>query len=160
MDSHTYDLWQQVLSIIQTKLSKPSYDTWFKETKASFVDDSVLEVTAPTTFAAEWLEGRYTKLIRTTLYEFLGRQVDVKFSIGEPKNNEQSVFVHQKPTKSNVAVEETHSHMLNPKYTFDTFVVGANNRFAHAASLAVAEAPAKVYNPLFLYGGLDLEKPT
>ncbi|RIX47046.1 chromosomal replication initiator protein DnaA [Paenibacillus nanensis] len=158
MDSHTYDLWQQVLSIIQTKLSKPSYDTWFKETKASFVDDSVLEITAPTTFAAEWLEGRYTKLIRSTLYEFLGRQIDVKFSVGEPKSADPSVVQPPKPQKAPVIVEETHSHMLNPKYTFDTFVVGANNRFAHAASLAVAEAPAKVYNPLFLYGGVGLGK--
>ena len=75
MDSHTYELWQQVLSIIQTKLSKPSFDTWFKATKASFNGDSMVVVTAPTTFAAEWLESRYTKLVRTTLQEFMGRQV-------------------------------------------------------------------------------------
>ncbi|WP_168123257.1 chromosomal replication initiator protein DnaA [Paenibacillus sp. HB172176] len=158
MDSHTYDLWQQVLSIIQTKLSKPSFDTWFKATKASFVDESILEVTAPTTFAAEWLEGRYTKLIRTTLYEFLGRQVDVKFTIDDPKVVEQSYAFPAKPVQPAAATEDTHSHMLNPKYTFDTFVIGANNRFAHAASLAVAEAPAKAYNPLFLYGGVGLGK--
>ncbi|MDQ6421880.1 chromosomal replication initiator protein DnaA [Paenibacillus sp. LHD-117] len=158
MDSHTYDLWQQVLSIIQTKLSKPSFDTWFKATKASFVDDSVLEVTAPTTFAAEWLEGRYTKLIRTTLYEFLGRQIDVRFSIDEPKSAEQSIVFPPKQVHHHVSSDEPHTHMLNPKYTFDTFVIGANNRFAHAASLAVAEAPAKAYNPLFLYGGVGLGK--
>ncbi|MNZ53909.1 Chromosomal replication initiator protein DnaA [compost metagenome] len=158
MDSHTYDLWQQVLSIIQTKLSKPSFDTWFKATKASFVDESTIEVTAPTTFAAEWLEGRYTKLIRTTLYEFLGRQVDVRFSIEEPKSAEPAFQFPPKVIEAPSANEETHTHMLNPKYTFDTFVIGANNRFAHAASLAVAEAPAKAYNPLFLYGGVGLGK--
>lgn len=158
MDSHTYDLWQQVLSIIQTKLSKPSFDTWFKATKASFVDDSILEVTAPTTFAAEWLEGRYTKLIRTTLYEFLGRQIDVRFSIEEARTAEQSIVFPPKQVQHPVSTDEPHTHMLNPKYTFDTFVIGANNRFAHAASLAVAEAPAKAYNPLFLYGGVGLGK--
>ncbi|MHA6481591.1 chromosomal replication initiator protein DnaA [Paenibacillus sp. strain BS8-2] len=158
MDSHTYDLWQQVLSIIQTKLSKPSFDTWFKATKASFVDDSILEVTAPTTFAAEWLEGRYTKLIRSTLYEFLGKQIDVRFSIEENKTPEQSIVFPPKQVQHHVSSDEPHTHMLNPKYTFDTFVIGANNRFAHAASLAVAEAPAKAYNPLFLYGGVGLGK--
>jgi chromosomal replication initiator protein len=158
VDSHTYDLWQQVLSIIQTKLSKPSFDTWFKATKASFVDDSILEVTAPTTFAVEWLENRYTKLIRTTLFEFLGRQVDVQFAIEEQRSAEPIISLPPKTVQTPVAQEETHSHMLNPKYTFDTFVIGANNRFAHAASLAVAEAPAKAYNPLFLYGGVGLGK--
>ena len=158
MDSHTSELWQQVLSIIQTKLSKPSFDTWFKATKASFVDDSLLEITAPTTFAAEWLEGRYTKLIRATLFEFLGRQVDVRFSIEEPKGAEPQVILPPKAATEPVIQEEPHNHMLNPKYTFDTFVIGVNNRFAHAASLAVAEAPAKAYNPLFLYGGVGLGK--
>lgn len=158
MDSHTYDLWQQILSIIQTKLSKPSFDTWFKATKASFVDDSLLEITAPTTFAAEWLEGRYTKLIRTTLFEYLSRQVDVRFSIEEPLGTEASIVVPPKPVLPQAQAEEPFTHMLNPKYTFDTFVIGANNRFAHAASLAVAEAPAKAYNPLFLYGGVGLGK--
>lgn len=158
MDSHTHDLWQQVLSIIQTKLSKPSFDTWFKATKANFIDDSLLEIIAPTTFAAEWLEGRYTNLIRSTLFDYLGRQISVKFSIEEPKTAEQNIVFppkHQSPT---VITEEAPSNMLNPKYTFDTFVIGTNNRFAHAASLAVAEAPAKAYNPLFLYGGVGLGK--
>lgn len=158
MDSHTSEIWQQVLSIIQTKLSKPSFDTWFKATKANFIDDSLVEITAPTTFAAEWLEGRYTKLIRSTLFEFLGRQVDVRFSIEEPKSIETQVVLPPKAVAAPVIQEEPHNHMLNPKYTFDTFVIGVNNRFAHAASLAVAEAPAKAYNPLFLYGGVGLGK--
>jgi len=151
-------MWQQVLSIIQTKLSKPSFDTWFKATKASFLSDDMVVISAPTTFAAEWLEGRYTKLVRTTLYEYLGRDVDIKFVVEENKPPEPAVaqppIIYETPQVQ----EEPFSHMLNPKYTFDTFVIGANNRFAHAASLAVAEAPAKAYNPLFLYGGVGLGK--
>ncbi|MCM3635626.1 MULTISPECIES: chromosomal replication initiator protein DnaA [Paenibacillus] len=158
MDSHTHDLWQQVLSIIQTKLSKPSYDTWFKATKATFIDESLLEIIAPTTFAAEWLENKYTNLIKATLYEYLGRNINIKYSIGESKSAEQAVVFPPKQPASPVNVEEAPSNMLNPKYTFDTFVIGTNNRFAHAASLAVAEAPAKAYNPLFLYGGVGLGK--
>jgi len=158
VDSHTQDLWQQVLSIIQTKLSKPSYDTWFKATKATFVDESLLEIIAPTTFAAEWLENKYTNLIKSTLYDYLGRNINIKYSIGEPKSAEQAVVFPPKQPASSVIVEEAPPNMLNPKYTFDTFVIGTNNRFAHAASLAVAEAPAKAYNPLFLYGGVGLGK--
>ncbi|MGN7457137.1 chromosomal replication initiator protein DnaA [Paenibacillus pasadenensis] len=158
MDSHTVDLWQQVLSIIQTKLSKPSFDTWFKATKANFSDEGQLVVTAPTTFAVEWLESRYTKLVRSTVSDFVGKSVDIRFVIEENRPPEPATPA-QPPVKPAPAVPgETFSHMLNPKYTFDTFVIGANNRFAHAASLAVAEAPAKAYNPLFLYGGVGLGK--
>lgn len=158
MDSHTQDLWQQVLSIIQTKLSKPSYDTWFKATKAKFIDESLLEIIAPTTFAAEWLENKYTNLIKSTLYDYLNRNINIKYSIGEAKSAEQSVVFPAKQPATPVSAEEAPANMLNPKYTFDTFVIGTNNRFAHAASLAVAEAPAKAYNPLFLYGGVGLGK--
>jgi chromosomal replication initiator protein len=158
VDSHSHETWQQVLSIIQTKLSKPSFDTWFKATKASFVDDRMLLIMAPTTFAAEWLESRYTKLVRTTLYDYLGRQVDIKFVIEESKPLEAAASNSQGITMQTAVQEEPFNNILNPKYSFDTFVIGANNRFAHAASLAVAEAPAKAYNPLFLYGGVGLGK--
>lgn len=158
MDSHTEDLWQQVLSVIQTKLSKPSFDTWFKATKADFSDEGLLVVTAPTTFAVEWLESRYTKLVRSTVSDYIGRQVDIRFVIEENRPPEPAAPAQPPVKQAPASSEEPFSHMLNPKYTFDTFVIGANNRFAHAASLAVAEAPAKAYNPLFLYGGVGLGK--
>jgi chromosomal replication initiator protein len=158
MDSRSSEIWQQVLSVIQTKLSKPSYDTWFKATKASFLNEDTVVVTAPTTFAAEWLETRYTKLVSTALADYLGRTVNVKFAIEEARQAEPSAPLPQMPAPAPAASEEIVTHMLNPKYTFDTFVIGAGNRFAHAASLAVAEAPAKAYNPLFLYGGVGLGK--
>ncbi|MCJ8013069.1 chromosomal replication initiator protein DnaA [Paenibacillus sp. KQZ6P-2] len=156
MDSHTSELWQQILSIIHTKLSKPSFDTWFKATKAIQMSDHSIVISAPTTFAVEWLESRYTKLVSTTIFEVLGKQVDVRFVIEENKPAE--VVTQQPAPVPQVTQEEAFNHMLNPKYTFDTFVIGSGNRFAHAASLAVAEAPAKAYNPLFLYGGVGLGK--
>ncbi|OXM14513.1 chromosomal replication initiator protein DnaA [Paenibacillus herberti] len=158
MDSHTEDLWQQVLSIIQTKLSKPSFDTWFKATKADFSDEGLIVVTAPTTFAVEWLESRYTKLVRSTVSDYVGKSVDIRFTIEENRPPEPAQPAQQLIKQAPATAGEPFSHMLNPKYTFDTFVIGANNRFAHAASLAVAEAPAKAYNPLFLYGGVGLGK--
>lgn len=150
--------WQEILSVIQTKLSKPSFDTWFKATKAVKFTDSQLLITAPNTFSVEWLESRYTKLVSSTIMEETGKQVDVKFIIEEAAQAEAEI-VQPQASPARVAVyDEPASNMLNPKYTFDTFVIGSNNRFAHAASLAVAEAPAKAYNPLFLYGGVGLGK--
>ncbi|GAA0398702.1 chromosomal replication initiator protein DnaA [Paenibacillus motobuensis] len=156
MDSHTSEIWQNILSIINTKLSKPSFDTWFKATKVVSIDDHSIVISAPTTFAVEWLESRYTKLVATTVYEYLSKQVDVTFVIEESAPPEQPP-VYKEP-QAPVQTEDSISHMLNPKYTFDTFVIGSGNRFAHAASLAVAEAPARAYNPLFLYGGVGLGK--
>lgn len=156
MDSHTSDIWQHILSIINTKLSKPSFDTWFKATKIVSLTDRSIVISAPTTFAVEWLESRYTKLVATTVLEYLGKQVDVSFVIEESTVPEQTQVYKDPPAP--IQAEESVSNMLNPKYTFDTFVIGSGNRFAHAASLAVAEAPARAYNPLFLYGGVGLGK--
>ena len=158
MDNPNNEIWQQVLSVIQTKLSKPSFDTWFKSTKAAFVSEDAVLVTAPTTFAVEWLETRYMKLVSSTISDYIGRPVEVKFSIEEVRPPEQPEAVPQISVASQPALEEPMMHMLNPKYTFDTFVIGAANRFAHAASLAVAELPAKSYNPFFMYGGVGLGK--
>jgi len=158
VDNRNNEVWQQVLSVIQTKLSKPSFDTWFKATKASFLSDNAVIVTAPTTFAVEWLETRYTKLVSSTLSEYIGRSVEVKFSIEEVKAPEPAEQAIPSSANRQPVSEEPMMHMLNPKYTFDTFVIGAANRFAHAASLAVAELPAKSYNPFFMYGGVGLGK--
>nr|WP_216667615.1 chromosomal replication initiator protein DnaA [Saccharibacillus deserti] len=152
-------MWQQILSIIQTKLSKPSFDTWFKATEVIQLTQGALTVSAPTTFAVEWLESRYTKLVAQVAFDVLGRNVTVKFVIEEPGHEEESLQKQSTPPPTPVQVSvEANTNMLNPKYTFDTFVIGSGNRFAHAASLAVAEAPAKAYNPLFLYGGVGLGK--
>ncbi len=162
MESHTNDMWQQVLSIIQTKLSKPSFDTWLKSTKASVFTDTSVVICTPNNFAREWLESRYTKLISGTIFDFMGKQVDVKFILetDEQKMSSPTPVPAPLPPKGPaiVAQEESFTNMMNARYTFDTFVIGSGNRFAHAASLAVAEAPAKAYNPLFLYGGVGLGK--
>ncbi|MEF3309543.1 chromosomal replication initiator protein DnaA [Paenibacillus sp. GYB004] len=161
MDGSTHDLWQQVLSVIQTRLSKPSFDTWLKSTKASVFTETQLTICAPNNFAREWLESRYAKMIAHTVFEYTGREVEVKFVLqdteapaAKPPQTPAPQPVRQPPALEDGSIY----NLLNPKYTFDTFVIGTGNRFAHAASLAVAEAPAKSYNPLFLYGGVGLGK--
>jgi len=152
------DLWNNALSNIETKISKPSFDTWLKATKAHSLQGDLLVITAPNEFARDWLEERYSQLIAGILYEITGEELMVKFII--PQNQQEEEFNQQISAKSKKAKEEEvgEQTILNSKYTFDTFVIGSGNRFAHAASLAVAEAPAKAYNPLFIYGGVGLGK--
>ncbi|MBU8905757.1 chromosomal replication initiator protein DnaA [Desertibacillus haloalkaliphilus] len=155
------DLWDKALAEIETKVSKPSFETWLKATKANAIDQDTITITAPNEFARDWLENRYSTLISETLNEITGSKLAVKFII--PQNQLDDEFtveqqVQKAPQEADQANNEIPKSMLNPKYTFNTFVIGSGNRFAHAASLAVAEAPAKAYNPLFIYGGVGLGK--
>ncbi|MFP5116301.1 chromosomal replication initiator protein DnaA [Bacillaceae bacterium C204] len=153
------DLWHAALANIEKKISKPSFDTWLKSTKAHSLQGDLLIITAPNEFARDWLEERYSQLIAGILYEITGEELSVKFII--PQNQKEAENDVQLPPKK-VKKDDDHGEfpqgILNQKYTFDTFVIGSGNRFAHAASLAVAEAPAKAYNPLFIYGGVGLGK--
>ena len=154
------DLWNKALSEIEKKLSKPSFETWLKSTKAHSLKNDTLIITAPNEFARDWLESRYSHLIAATIYDLTGEELIIKFIIPQNQLEEELELkssVKNVP-KTDSEQAELQQNMLNPKYTFDTFVIGSGNRFAHAASLAVAEAPAKAYNPLFIYGGVGLGK--
>ncbi|MGM0877097.1 MAG: chromosomal replication initiator protein DnaA [Bacillota bacterium] len=154
------ELWSKALGEIEKKISKPSYETWLKSTKAHGIQGDTLTITAPNEFARDWLESRYLHLIADTIYQLTGEEFAIKFII--PQNQMDDDFMPKSPIKQINKNDDEHieipQNMLNPKYTFDTFVIGSGNRFAHAASLAVAEAPAKAYNPLFIYGGVGLGK--
>ncbi|MBM7095362.1 MULTISPECIES: chromosomal replication initiator protein DnaA [Alteribacter] len=155
------DLWEQALKNIEEKVSKPSFETWLKSTKAEAIDQDTMTIVAPNEFARDWLENRYSGLISETLQELTGAELHVRFVIPKDEQEENLDLIEKMKQPKKPAVKddnETPKHMLNPKYTFDTFVIGSGNRFAHAASLAVAEAPAKAYNPLFIYGGVGLGK--
>ncbi|PFO03072.1 chromosomal replication initiator protein [Neobacillus bataviensis] len=153
------DLWNAALGNIEKKISKPSFDTWLKSTKAHSLQGNLLVITAPNEFARDWLEERYSQLISGILYEITGEELSVKFIIPQNQNDaENDVQLPPKKVKKDDDHAEFPQGILNQKYTFDTFVIGSGNRFAHAASLAVAEAPAKAYNPLFIYGGVGLGK--
>lgn len=153
------ELWDKALASIKTKLSKPSFETWLKSTKADSLDDDTLVVCAPNEFARDWLESQYLGLITEVVQDLTGSELNVKFTI--PQNGYENDIDYEKRRKNTIAKPRPAlgaKTMLNPKYTFDTFVIGSGNRFAHAASLAVAEAPARAYNPLFIYGGVGLGK--
>ncbi|HYK72652.1 MAG TPA: chromosomal replication initiator protein DnaA [Pseudoneobacillus sp.] len=153
------DLWNAALSTIEKKISKPSFDTWLKSTKAHSLQGDLLVITAPNEFARDWLEERYSHLISSILAEITGEELTIKFIIPQNQKEEELDFPPpQKQSKKEEELIEYPQNILNPKYLFDTFVIGSGNRFAHAASLAVAEAPAKAYNPLFIYGGVGLGK--
>jgi chromosomal replication initiator protein len=153
------DLWNAALANIEKKISKPSFDTWLKSTKAHSLQGDLLIITAPNEFARDWLEERYSELISRILAEITGEELAVKFIIPQNQREEDLDFpTPQKKQKQEEETVELPQNVLNRKYTFDTFVIGSGNRFAHAASLAVAEAPAKAYNPLFIYGGVGLGK--
>ena len=153
------ELWDAALKKIEEKVSKPSFDTWLKNTKAVELNKTTLTVSAPNEFARDWLENQYTNVINDALEEVTGSRLDTKFIIPDASKVETtSERKVESPTKPQNTTNDFPKSMLNEKYTFDTFVIGAGNRFAHAASLAVAEAPAKAYNPLFIYGGVGLGK--
>ncbi|MBB6454422.1 chromosomal replication initiator protein [Salirhabdus euzebyi] len=153
------ELWTKTLKTIEGKISKPSFDTWLKSTEAKSFHNETIVIAAPNEFARDWLENSYSQLISDTLFEVTGTSLKPKFIIPETEIEEYEPKKNKRPVQNiSNATEGTSKSMLNSKYTFDTFVIGSGNRFAHAASLAVAEAPAKAYNPLFIYGGVGLGK--
>jgi chromosomal replication initiator protein len=174
------EIWNQSLSMIQKKLSKPSFETWLKETKAKSVNGQTMVISVPNEFSRDWLAGHYANLISDILFEITGVRYVVQFVISSKSFDSRTKSPLQKEKRSvrsspkklpeqpapaskqtsGRRPEETNKYnsMLNPKNTFETFVIGSGNRFAHAASLAVAESPAKAYNPLFIYGGVGLGK--
>ncbi|MGM9986875.1 MAG: chromosomal replication initiator protein DnaA [Bacillaceae bacterium] len=158
MKQHLTDLWKKVLVEIEKKVSKPSFETWLKSTEAYTLKNNILIVIAPNDFARDWLESHYSNLITETIFELTNEQMGVKFIIPQHQgNNDFELPAAKKVIKQEESADFPQT-MLNPKYVFDSFVIGSGNRFAHAASLAVAEAPAKAYNPLFIYGGVGLGK--
>ncbi len=148
------DIWNKSLDLIKTELTEVSFNTWLKTIEPITINDNQLILGAPNEFTKSILEGRYSTLIKNAIKQVSKANYDVRFII---PNEEISSNIGQTLTKKTTEVSIS-KLQLNSKYTFDTFVIGNSNRFAHAASLAVAEAPAKAYNPLFIYGGVGLGK--
>src|SRR5690625_3352358 len=149
------DIWQKTLDAIESEIPITSFKTWFNDTTMIHLDNKVAVIKAETEFQRDWLENHYSDLIQKKIYESIGEQPAVQ------------VTTHDEVEKASPEeeVKDTSAHtqayapaQLNMNNTFETFVIGSGNRFSHAASLAVAEAPAKAYNPLFIYGGVGLGK--
>ncbi|MDO4617605.1 MAG: chromosomal replication initiator protein DnaA [Lachnospiraceae bacterium] len=144
--------WTEILELVKTEheLSKVSFETWLQPLTVHSVEADQVTIIVPSQrVGLDYVSKKYTLAIRVAIAEITGMDVDIHFILPE----EAEAVVPVQPVSSAPAVPG-----LNPKYTFDTFVVGGNNKFAHAASLAVAESPGEIYNPLFLYGGVGLGK--
>jgi chromosomal replication initiator protein len=159
--------WQSVIGQLQMEMPRASFDTWVRDTRVAGYDAGVMTVGVRNAYARDWLESRLMSTVARLLAGIMERAVDVRFVITNGNDTVQTddaaLEVHASDdvpatdSPEPVTVKQRNS-TLNPRYTFDNFVVGANNRLAHAASQAVAEKPARAYNPLFLYGGVGLGK--
>jgi chromosomal replication initiator protein len=180
---NTKQIWQAALGDLQLQIPRSEFDTWMKETMLVDLEDNQAIVGTPNIFTRDQLVRKYTDPIRNTLNSILGYPVQVQVVIGTsgdgaviadeadedaPKVNSTPapysghITGNFTPNRSAAAQQlelpTPRTAMLNPRYTFSSYIVGSSNRLAHAACLAVAEHPAKAYNPLFLYGGVGLGK--
>jgi chromosomal replication initiator protein len=152
--------WQSVLGQLQMEMPRASFDTWVRDTKPVSYQDGTLTVGVSNAYARDWLENRLASTVNRLLVGILNSTVDVNFIVNG-NELEQSVDEAPQSTKPEAVYASdppARSLSINPRYVFDTYVVGSGNRLAHAACLAVAEKPARAYNPLFLYGGVGLGK--
>jgi chromosomal replication initiator protein len=161
------DLWSTIAAALRDTLTATTYETWFGQAQPRSLDDGRLVVEVPNDFTREWVEGHFLDLVSRAASDALGHTAVVSFAVAEiqPPTVPGSLAEPPAPVEPAAAVREADlpyrdaaEGQLNPKYTFDLFVIGSSNRFAHAAALAVAEAPAQAYNPLFIYGGTGLGK--
>jgi chromosomal replication initiator protein len=140
------NLWSDVARRLQANLNEATYQTWFGEVRGTDERDALV-LALPNNFTREWIEGHFLDLIRGAARDASGRDCAVRLVVDDSLVPEDV---------GSTGLERVVG--LNPKYTFDLFVIGSSNRFAHAATLAVAESPARAYNPLFIYGGTGLGK--
>jgi chromosomal replication initiator protein len=153
------NLWEQILARIETKLPRHAFYTWFRPTSFIGEDPSSVTVRVPHPMFKDWLTRNYPGVIEEALNEVKRPDLTIRYVADE----EADVAI-QVATEQKAALDDNHTPAvpgqagLNPRYTFDTFIVGSSNQFAHAACRAVAEAPSRSYNPLFIYGGVGLGK--
>jgi chromosomal replication initiator protein len=158
-ETATNAVWGEACARLRHELSEGNFHAWFKEVAPIGLEDDKLVLAVPSPFAKRWIEDRYLDVVRRTVGDCAGREVDIVLLVTgarEPAPNEPSVTsadISPTPLESSAARPAFH-----PRYTFDSFVIGSSNRFAHAAALAAAEGPARAYNPLFIYGGAGLGK--
>ncbi len=168
-------IWQKTLSLLEQEMIRPSFETWIKVLRPVSYTNGSFVLGTSRQIVKEWVETRYLSLIRKSMEALLDHSIIVSLSLiasdQTPTNATSETLLSKAMSASQVSdskpcyqaknhyrsLEENISP-LNPKYTFDSFVIGNSNRFAHAAALAVAEVPAKVYNPFFIYGGVGLGK--
>ncbi|WP_017297298.1 chromosomal replication initiator protein DnaA [Nodosilinea nodulosa] len=179
MDQALNRLWEEVLSQLQVELSRPTFETWIKPAQAQTLSDRALVISTPNPFARNWVQKHYAGTITQVVNNILGKAIELQVTVVPDGDSASAALLpmaevnwptqapalptrplpptRQAPIDLPSSTQEAYND-LNPKAVFSRFVVGANNRMAHAASLAVAEAPGREFNPLFLCGGVGLGK--
>jgi chromosomal replication initiator protein len=153
-------LWLEVSARLRGALNDTTFRNWFSEVSAVSVDDDTFVLAVPNDFSREWIEGHFLELIRAAVKDATGGERRVQLAVEPTRaSGPPAPTPARAPDAADVvAAPRPDSSSINPKYTFDSFVIGSSNRFAHAAALAVAEAPGQAYNPLFIYGHTGLGK--
>ncbi len=146
--------WDDFLNIIKSKLSSVSYDTWFKDTKLAKITNDEVFIEVPMSFHKDFLSKTYYELIDNIIFQLTNKNYNINFVIEDELNDKTNIVSLE---KEDIKKKNFQSN-LNPKYTFDNYVIGDSNRFAQTAAVAVAEQPGKVYNPLFIHGKSGLGK--
>jgi chromosomal replication initiator protein len=156
----TQEIWQEALAAIRERINAHSYETWFKPLILGPIEGNRARVSLPNSFFKEWFEEHYLDLLKAALEDLLFTKVDLDLVIpdGEGEPPLPAPPARESGARRSARRPPAPHVTLNPRYTFDTFVVGSGNQFAHAASSAVAEQLSKAYNPLFIYGGVGLGK--
>ncbi len=150
------EIWDYIREYVRRGIPDVEYHTWFSRIKPVGVENGVLTLGVPNSFSAEWLKAHYIGLLEEGMRSLGASNPKINFKI--LPSTQEPVLIPDKPNSGKPNASENGRSRLNPRYTFGNFVVGSNNRLAHAAALAVAETPVKAYNPLFIYGGAGLGK--
>ncbi len=151
------NVWHEVLSLLKSKVNPQSYQTWLRPTRFSHLNGSTLFVRVPNREFQDWIQEHFGPMIQDALGRMALGVQQVSYVLEDHTERKKPDDGESKAVQGKLDFNSA-DHQLNPRYTFDTFVVGSCNQFAHAAARAVAEAPSKAYNPLFLYGGVGLGK--
>ncbi len=152
------NIWDQVLTRVETKVNRHSFYTWFKPTSLIADTGTTVHIRVPTALFRDWLTKHYSAVLDEALAEVNRRGCAVAFTTDDAVPRALPTIPEAPPVEEPLEIEASQTGGLAPRYSFDTFIVGPSNQFAHAACRAVAEAPSRSYNPLFIYGGVGLGK--
>ena len=154
------EVWDKAKDLIKSKVNPQTFETWFKPTKGLEISKGCLILEVPNSFFKDWLLEHHLELIKNTLKDIAGENLalDFRYSAREPDMAPPAAIGAARSADSPKKQEAQNNIGLNPAYTFDDFVIGSSNKMAHAAAMAVAESPAKAYNPLFIYGRAGMGK--
>jgi len=148
-------VWEEILLLIENRISKQVYDTWFSQSKLLVIDENKLQIEVPSKFHRDWIKEHHWGTLSDVIKEMMKRDdVEIDFFV-QPQEKKKATRQAREDKKEG---GEEKTGPFEKKYTFNTFVVGPSNQFAHAAAKAVADAPGRAYNPLFIYSGVGLGK--